>query len=230
MTDVPTFEQLVATVALQLSAEPDTRRTVQRVVDIAADRLGSDVGVSVSLVGARQQVQTAGSSDDRAVRADRLQYLLAEGPCLDAIRHDEQVEIQDLQTERRYPRWCRQAADEVGVASSLSFCLSTGQHVLGALNLYSVRRETFDDQLRAEGRLYAAQAAIAVHRARTQENLRAAVDTRTVIGQAEGILMERLKITAEEAFQLLRNASQHSNVQLREVAERLAETGAMPPS
>ena len=52
--------------------------------------------------------------------------------------------------------------------------------------------------------------------------------TRTVIGQAEGILMERLKINADQAFGALSRLSQHGNVKLREVARRLVETGKIP--
>ena len=61
------------------------------------------------------------------------------------------------------------------------------------------------------------------------EHLRRALETRTVIGQAMGILMERRKITADEAFDELRTASQHANVRLAELAQGLTQSGEWPP-
>ena len=65
---------------------------------------------------------------------------------------------------------------------------------------------------------------------RRAENLRQALITRQLIGQAQGILMERERITAEQAFDILRRASQHLNTKLREVAQELVETGERPPT
>jgi AmiR/NasT family two-component response regulator len=77
---------------------------------------------------------------------------------------------------------------------------------------------------------FAAHAAVALEAAQTEAHLRSGLVTRTVIGQAEGILMERLKITADQAFGVLSRLSQESNVKLRDLARNLVETGEIPSS
>jgi hypothetical protein len=54
------------------------------------------------------------------------------------------------------------------------------------------------------------------------ENLRRAIDSRDVIGQAKGILMQRRGIGADEAFDLPRRTSQQLNAKLAELAHTLA--------
>ena len=73
------------------------------------------------------------------------------------------------------------------------------------------------------------QALITLEDARREiEHLRRALITRTVIGQAIGILMERRKVTADEAFEELKSASQATNVKVAQIAEDLTETGEWP--
>jgi AmiR/NasT family two-component response regulator len=76
----------------------------------------------------------------------------------------------------------------------------------------------------------AAHAAIALHSAQTEAHLRSGMVTRTVIGQAEGILMERLNITAGQAFAVLTRQCQQRNLNVRDVARHLVETGEIPNS
>ena len=99
---------------------------------------------------------------------------------------------------------------------------------LGALNLYSLEVGGFDGQDRAAGLMFAAHAAVALRSAQTEEQLRSAIASRTVLGQAQGILMERYKLSAERSFEVLRRVSQDANVKLRDVAQRLVDTGETP--
>jgi GAF domain-containing protein len=224
------FEERLAAIARELLNEPDMQRTLQRAVDAAAENLGG-VWASVSLVRRRREVETPARSDDRAARADQLQYDLEEGPCLDAIWEQETFQIDDMTTEERYPRWSRAVADELGIRSSLSLQLFTDaeQSSLGALNLYSPGTGAFDDaETRGEAHAFAAQAAVALRSAQTEAHLRSAMTTRTLIGQAQGILMERLKLTPDQAFAVLSRLSQERNEKVREVARRLVETGEIP--
>ena len=107
---------------------------------------------------------------------------------------------------------------------------------MGALNLYSETSEAFTRRDRAIGAVLAAHASIALAAAgatselrRANDELREALESRDVIGQAKGILMERHRVSADEAFDMLRRASQHLNVKLRSVAQQVADTGAFPP-
>lgn len=230
MSDNGTFNERLAAIARDLLNEPDVAHTLQRVVDAAAANLDGEVFASVSLVKARREVETPASSDDRAVRADQLQYEMAEGPCLDAIWERDTFQIDDMTAEEHYPRWAGAVADQTGIRSSLSLQLFTDEehNSLGALNLYSPHPNAFDAETRGEGLAFAAQAAVALHSAQTEEHLRSAMATRTLIGQAQGILMERLKLTPNQAFAVLSRLSMESHVKVREVARRLVETGQIP--
>jgi GAF domain-containing protein len=224
------FDERLAAIARDLLNERDVQHTLQRVVEAAAANLDGEVWASVSLVKQRREVVTPASSDDRATRADALQYEMEEGPCLDAIWERETFQIDDMTADEHYPRWSRAVAEQTGIRSSLSLQLFTEQeqNSLGALNLYSPHVSAFDNETRGEGLVFAAQAAVALHSAQTEEHLRSAMATRTLIGQAEGILMERLKINAEQAFGVLSRLSQERNEKLRDVARRVAETGEIP--
>ena len=110
----------------------------------------------------------------------------------------------------------------------LSFQLYVERDNLGALNLYSADACAFDDESEHVGLLFAAHAAVAMAGARRQEQLTHAVTVRDLIGQAKGILMERYKITADQAFQVLARASQQTNRRLADVADELTQTGSVP--
>jgi GAF domain-containing protein len=217
------FGSLMAEVARELTAQGDVKQTVQRVVDLAAEHLDRQIVASVSLVRGRGRVDTPASSDPRAARADALQYETGQGPCLDAIWEQETFEIKDMGTERRYPAWTERVLTETGIRSSLSYQLFTSGDSLGALNLYGLQPHAFDDDDRADGLLFAAHAAVALQAAVSDENLRSALAFRLVIGQAQGILMERHRISAQMAFDLLRRLSQRSNVKLRVVAQQVVD-------
>jgi AmiR/NasT family two-component response regulator len=117
---------------------------------------------------------------------------------------------------------------DTGICSSLSFQLFTSGDSLGALNLYCPYPHGFDAEDRAEGLTLAAHAAVALASAQTEEKLRSAIGNRTVLGQAQGILMERCKISPEKSFEVLRRVSQDGNVKVRDVAQHLVETGQTP--
>ena len=195
---------------------------------LAAGHLVGEVYASVSLARGRRLVETVASSDERATRADQLQYELGQGPCLDAIWERETFQIQDLATDERYPEWSRRVARDTGIRSSLSFQLFTSGDSLGALNLYCPEVAGFAEDDRVEGLMFAAHAAVALKSAQTEEQLRSAITTRTLIGQAQGILMERYKLPPERSFEVLRRVSQAGNVKIRDVAQRLVETGETP--
>ena len=231
MTEEATFDQRLAAIARALFHEPNVQATLKRTVTEAASTLNGEVYASVSLVLQRRQVETPVHSDDRALLADQLQYRLGQGPCLDAVWEQDTFSIEDMTTEQRYGDWSRRVVEETGIRSCLSLQLFTDPHSavsLGALNLYAPLPRSFDADTRAEALAFAAHAAIALQTAQTEEHLRSGLVTRTVIGQAEGILMERLKINADQAFGVLSRLSQHSNVKVREVARDLVENGEIP--
>lgn len=165
---------------------------------------------------------------------DQLQTEVGEGPCIEALGGLDSVYVDDLVTATRWPRFGPVAVG-AGLRSALAYRLFDGNETLGALQLYARLPAAFNATDRAQGLIFAAHAGMALAVAQNQadkrvriDNLQAALVSREIIGQAQGILMERERITAAQAFDLLRRSSQHLNVKLRDVAQELVDTGAVP--
>ena len=165
------------------------------------------------------------ATSELVTHGDKLQYELGEGPCVDTVKTHATVISSEIASDPRWPRWGPTIARQYGVGSILSLLLYTGDDSYGALNLYSAAPQAFttDDILVAHS--LAAHLAVAVAAARLSENRSLAMVSRLVIGQAEGILMERYKVTAEQAFDILRHMSSDSNRKLVLVAQELVATG-----
>jgi GAF domain-containing protein len=229
VTEQDGFNERLAAIARALLHEPDVPATLKRTVDDAVATLDGGLYASVSLVLQRRLVETP--VYERALWTDQVPYELGQGPCLDAVWRQDTFAIDDLATEPLCGDWSRRVVAETGIRSGLSLQLFTDPEAAvsrGALNLYAPRPRSFDPDTRAEAVALAAHAAIALESAQTEAHLRSGLVTRTVIGQAEGILMERLRITADQAFGVLSRLSQHRNVKLRDVARNLVETGQIP--
>ena len=174
------------------------------------------------------KLMTAAASDAFTLEIDHIQYDTREGPCLEALESGEFREIKSVSHEKRWPEFCDRAAEK-GFGSNLSFPLRENGSV-GALNIYAKSEHAFDQTAIDMGEIFARQANIALQNAcmyaasRTlAENLNEAVQTRDMIGQAKGILMEREGISDDAAFDMLRAISQTKNIKLREVARLLIE-------
>lgn len=187
---------------------------------------GADEG-SISVVVARRDVTSQSPSSDLPARVDALQAETGEGPCLDAVYNHETVRVADMAEESRWPNFARRAL-AAGAASMLSIQLYVQGDNLGALNLYGLRPNAFDDESERVGLIFATHAAVAFAGAQKLEQLNEGMATRDIIGQAKGILMERHKVTATQAFMLLVQVSQSRNLKLRDVAYELTDTGQLP--
>jgi GAF domain-containing protein len=210
----------------------DLSEVLDEVVGIARRALPGSEATSITLIR-DERTFTAAFDGQLAMDADELQYQRGYGPCLDAGRAGAVFVVTDMRTEPRWPDYARYAA-ELGVRSSLSVPLPFQGAMIGALNNYARTPEAFGEADVQLGEEVAAFVAIAVGNAEAADrasadvtNMRRAMASRSVIEQAKGILMERYKITAEQAFTLLTHASQRSNVKLREIAEELVTTGVL---
>ena len=211
--------------ALQQPDDPD--RTLRAIVQAAVRLIPGTDEASISAVLGRKRVRSEAPSGELARAVDALQDELGQGPCLDAVYEQETVRVADMATETRWPHFAERAL-QAGAAGMLSFQLYVEGDNLGALNLYSRHTGTFDDESEHVGLLFASHAAIAYDAVRQQAGLARTVATRQLIGQAQGILMERHKITADQAFGLLVRVSQHRNRKLREIADDLVRSGELP--
>jgi transcriptional regulator with GAF, ATPase, and Fis domain len=214
---------------------PDLDAFLDRMVRLAADLVtpAAACGLTIRRDGLPF---TVAASDELASRVDLVQYGADDGPCVDGLRHGVVIQVDDLAQERRWDSF-REHAVAQGVRSSLSLPLKADGVTLGALNLYALTRKAFDEQSRKSAEVFAQQCAAAltvslrrVEEARVQRQLADAMVSRSIIDQAIGVLMARHRCGANEAFDRLRQASQHRNRKLREIAADIitAVTGQPP--
>ena len=215
-------------VARELQGEHgDVDGTLRAITAAAVQTVPGADECGISYVVARSRVEPRAWTSDLPRGLDLLQNQLGQGPCLDAVWEQEVVGVEDLTDEDRWPDFASRAAD-LGVGSMLCFQLFVEGERLGALNLYSRSVGAFDSESQDIGLVFASHAAIALAGAEHEQNLRAALTSRDVIGQAKGILMERYKLTADQAFGVLARASQELNRKLGDIARELSDTGAVP--
>jgi GAF domain-containing protein len=220
-----------ARAARELYAAPNETELLRLAVDVAVRIIdGSDhAGIAVVQAG---EFSTPVAFDDVARRGDALQYQLHEGPCLDAVRWQETVISRNLSEEARWPEWTPRAVSVLGIKAIMSLWLYTsrnpdGADSYGALNLYSNSIDPLPNEY-AIAQALAAQISVALAAHREIRGRGVAMTSRTIIGQAEGILMERLGIDADQAFAYLRRVSQRENRKLIMICSEIVETRRLP--
>jgi hypothetical protein len=222
-----------ADIAEQLYDADSFDDVLSRIAEAAVLTIAGCRMASVTLFE-RSGYRTAASTDPAATATDQVQYQSQEGPCLDAV--DAPMVYAQSFPDERWPSLASRPI-ESGVQSALSYRLAAASSAAadsggGSLNSYGVIPYAFNDTAQEIGLILAAHASVAARAVNDRSTLQSlcrdlqqALLSRDVIGQAKGILIERLKITPEDAFDLLRRSSQHLNVKLRDVARGLAQTG-----
>lgn len=233
----PTLVASFAELARQLFGSQDVAGVLPRVLKFSTGAVAGCDRASVTL-WRHERVIDAVSTDAVAAELDDIQFGTGIGPAAEALHSQDPVHVPDLADSPRWPVLAATAA-QLGVASCLSYGLFVHQPAqwspLGAFSLYSATPAAFSDEDQEFGSILSAYLAVAVAMAHRHEEvdhreaaLHRALSTREVIGQAKGILMERQRLSAGDAFDLLRRASQRLNRRLVDVAEHLSETGEMP--
>jgi GAF domain-containing protein len=213
--------------ARSLLAEPDVGTTLTKIVTMAVSTIDHCEHAGITLVEGRS-LWSAAVSDEVPAVVDRIQDEVDDGPCYDTIRQQATFRTGNLSAESRWPRFARRAQEETGITSVLSIRLFVEADTLGALNLYSSQPDAFADDDIALASVFAAHAAVAMANEREVAQLHRAIESRDVIGQAKGILMARDHLSDEEAYDVLRRASQRLNTKLRDVAEQVRGTSRGP--
>lgn len=219
-------DSTLAEAARAVAANPKVQDALQSVVDLAMAECEC-FGASVTLVKTTGGAETTATSGELIEQADDLQYQFDEGPCLRAAEQGGAYLIVDTADDPRWPVW-GPAVAAMGLRSVLSIHLFTDARILGALNLYYEDITEFADDEIQTAKVVAAHASVALARIRSERDLWRAVDSRHLIGQAQGILMERFRLTPERAFAVLRRHSQQHNIKLHEIASTLVRTGRLP--
>jgi hypothetical protein len=175
--------------------------------------------------------ETFAATSDLARRVDAIQYELGTGPCVAAALTAAVFRADDLASDDRWPEFGRRAVEETGVVSMLAFRMFfEDDEFIAALNLYSTQPKAFDGDCELIGLAFVTYGALAITSARRLErivNLERALATNRDIGVAMGILMALHRVTREQAFDLLRMASQGRHRKLAEVAKDVTETGTL---
>jgi len=216
-------------VARSLAADLDVQATLDKIVRLAVDTLDACDFAGITIIKGRA-IRSPASSDEVPRTVDAIQAETGEGPCIDAIKEHEVFQTGNLLTEDRWPNFSARAHQETGVTSILSLRLFIEKDTMGSLNLYATSADAFDETDVALGAVFAAHAAVAMASARLEADLERKAEGRDVIGRAKGILMARRSITNEQAFDLLRRASQRLNIKLAVLAEEVNLTGTLPDS
>jgi len=227
----PAFDEL----ARISFAEHSLESVLQRVTALASGVLPGEPVISLTIL-ADGRPTTVAASGDLAQRLDQSQYRRGAGPCLAAASTGRTAEIVDTRSAAEWPEFAAEAA-AAGCGSVLSFPLPVREKVAGAMNVYARQFTVADERTRDLVSRFADYAVVpvsnmylyatAVERA---EHLAAALDSRPVIDQAKGVLMERFKLTPDQAFQALTRVSMETNTKVRDIAERFVRTGELPGS
>ncbi|CAN5489087.1 GAF and ANTAR domain-containing protein [soil metagenome] len=177
----------------------------------------------VLLLGKGKAYETLAPTADLMFDLDHAQVSTGQGPCVEAALDDLIVRTDDFEDEERWPDYTPKVL-MMGLRSALSFKLYTAQRTAGALNIFSSKPNAFDAESEAIGSVLAAHAAAAIVASRQGEQLQSALSSRDLIGQAKGIIMERYKVDALRAFDMLRELSQSGNVKLVDIAKQVIDT------
>jgi len=215
---------------LRLAMVHETRdedRAIEAVIDPALGMFGCQ-HASVMMRHCAGRIETAAYTDDTALRADQLQIVYGQGPCLTALDAGAAHRIDDTAIDPRWNTWGVMVAG-IGIRSVLTVPLAGGDgQTIGSLNLYANRTCAFDVEDEAIAHILATHATIALEKVRLESRIRTAIDGRTAIGQAQGIVMERYGVTDEQAYSLLNGYSQQRNVKLRLIADEVAQSRMLP--
>jgi GAF domain-containing protein len=218
--------RLLADAARELAREPEAVTTLERVVELCTEAVPACDAACIS-VAEGGEIRTLAATDPSLRSLDLLQLALGEGPCFEALQGHGPIVSVDLRRDRRWPRWSPRVAQDADLDALMSFCLFSSGASAGTLILYSRSGAGFDHEDVQEAHVLAAQASVALAATLKERQLHQALETRTVIGQATGILMERFGLTPDHAFAVMRRVSQHHNIKLHVLAEHLVQTGVL---
>lgn len=210
---------LARDVAAPAALDDVLRATTQAVLDLVP---GAEYA-GLLLLGTGGKYETLAPTSELMYELDRIQVSTGQGPCVQAAVDELIVRTDDFAHEQRWPDYSPKVA-ELGIRSAVSFMLYTTQRNAGALNTFAREPHAFDAESEAIGSVLAAHAAAAIVAGRHGEQLQSALSSRDLIGQAKGIIMERYRVDAVRAFDMLRQLSQTGNVKLVDVAKQVIET------
>jgi transcriptional regulator with GAF, ATPase, and Fis domain len=213
--------ELVQTVQKHQDADVDT--VLAELTRSAVKSVPNAQYAGITVATRDGKIRTPAATHPYPAVLDEIQQRTEEGPCLSAAWENHVIRISDIAREERWPAYCQQAIDETPIRSIMSYQLYADHQTMGALNFYAEHADAFDDEAAEVGLIVATHTALAWNMARRDEQFRSALASRDIIGQAKGMIMERFKIDALQAFELLKRLSQSGNTPVVMVARQLVE-------
>lgn len=210
---------------LQQRASFDTDALLRELIEVAAEAVPGAQYAGITVTRRQHSSETAAATHRYPVLLDGIQDRCQQGPCLSAAAQQDRVRIDDLGADKRWPRYREQALRDTPIRSILSFGMFGDGQTNAALNFYAEPTNAFDDGSADLGKVFATHTALVWNMLRREHQFRRALVSRDIIGQAKGMLMERLAIDAAEAFRLLTRLSQESNTRIAQVAQQVIAGG-----
>jgi transcriptional regulator with GAF, ATPase, and Fis domain len=219
-----------------LTESESVRDTLQSILALALRSIPECHAASITVLDDKEQPSTIVATDDDTYELDRRQYLLHDGPCMDAARRQQVHRWSLHEAEQRWPEFTH-LAEDMGLRSYLSAGLGLGGRRLGALNLSSHDPDGFtqlDEDLISLFTVPAAASIVVVGRYLEARDLAAqleqAMQSRAVIDHAIGIIMAESRCDADQAFATLSRASNNRNMKLRDLATEIVMQVSGRPS
>lgn len=239
------FDDALAALAEDLVVEHSTEEVLAEVIDLVAETLPRCDLAGITLLDEERRPTTAARTDPAVQDLDDAQYTHDDGPCLASLEQARVVTVEDIGAERRWQLF-RDTAAQMGVRSTLAMPLIVRGKSIGALNCYSREVGPFGRDTLGFAEVCASRVAVTVantqayeQAVRLADDLRQALLSRDVIGQAKGLLMASSGLTSDQAFDMLRRASQRTNIKLHDIAADMVDAanaraalggeGAEPP-
>jgi hypothetical protein len=215
-------------VAASLDVPRSLGETRERLTLAALDAVpGADHASFTVLHVKTGQIETAAATDDLPRELDDVQYALREGPCYGTVTESDFILIDDFRYDDRWPRYGPHAVEK-GIRSQLGIRLRDKESMVAGLNLYATEPYAFRGSL-DDVQLVATHARVVLGYARENAALVGGFETRTLIGQAVGIVMERYQVDDHRAFEFLTRVSQTTNTKMRVVADRIVHPDIVHP-
>lgn len=217
--DLDAFPRLLADLVDRLDQLSDLDEAAAETVDFAVRLVGSDQA-GIVLRGAGRSPQRLAASDPVLAQLDAADQGPDLGPDLEGLFPGESLTIADTRSDQRWPGWSSMAA-ELGLLSAHLVGMPPLRGRPMTLELFCARPRTFTAQHVARSAQLAAQAGRQLRSVDRVANLTRAIQTRALIGQAQGILMERFDLTGVQAMSFLRRSSQDSHIRIRDLATQI---------
>jgi GAF domain-containing protein len=214
--------------ASTLADVTETEEAITKIVSVATEAVRTDFGGITLIRDPGERFETISPTHPAVIEADRLQYVLGEGPCVDSALESRAFFATYLPKDPRWPTWGPRVSEELGFFSILSCEIHGRGKRIGALNLYGDPGTEFLEDDFELTKTFAHQASLVMGFVVHEAELLQAMDANILLGQAQGILMQRFNIGSRTASALLHRYASSSETNLQELAEKVVQTRHLP--